>query len=640
MDELCKRDAVIISDGEMTFMETGYMAQKHVKTRGTGIKTLVSICLYSALLSQAFAQTPPDTNLTLRPGTLRSDAVSTLTLRSQQARGRARLWADKHGMPVICHLWDGTEMRLMDVQGNRPVYFSTLNHSAAIASGASLLSETLDFDLDGTGFTVGLWDQNMPLETHQEFQLSKSRIVHRELGDVSEHATNVAGTIGALGINLESAGMAPSVSIDAYDWENDLSEMASVAASFPREPDTLYVSNHSYGIASGWSYTNLSGNYGWHWMAEWEAEDSVETAFGQYGDRASILDAVAWDSPYYLAFIAAGNDRNDNPYQGASVYYPTYPGGDLVWRKKRIDAKCPKGDGRVKNGYDTLNAAASAKNTIAVGAVTQAASNGVRDFRDTEVSDYSAFGPADDGRVKPDLVAQGNSMDTTASGGNRAYARVSGTSFSCPSASGSAILLVQFFDRLFPGQAMRASTLKGLLLHTADDLMRPGPDYQTGWGLINVEAAAQTMRLHADHTPQGQLLVEAKLDETVTVATYHVTLEEPQGVTFTLCWTDRDGQPTAIHDSRLPRLVHDLDLRVVHGDTTYLPFTLDPLAPEKVAVPGDNVVDNVEQVVLNTTEPGTYTIEVSRKRSLTSPEQWYSLISDVPLIRTPKHPTR
>ncbi|MCP4449943.1 MAG: S8 family serine peptidase [Planctomycetes bacterium] len=617
------------------------MAQKDIEQPlGRWIRALALIWLCSGLYSFSFAQPQIDSNPRPRPDTLRSDVVSTLALRSERARARARLWADKHGMPVVCHQWDGTEMRLMDVQGNRPIYFSTLNHSAAIASGASLLSETLDFDLDGTGFTVGLWDQNMPFDTHQEFQLSGARVIPRELSKVSEHATNVAGTLGAVGVNLEAMGMAPGVSIDAYDWENDLSEMASVAASVPGEPGTLYVSNHSYGIASGWSYTNLSGSYGWHWMAEWDAEDSIEPAFGQYGARASILDGVAWDSPYYLAFIAAGNDRNDNPYSGASVYYPAYPGGDLIWQKKRLDAKCPRGDGRVKNGYDTLNGAASAKNTIAVGAVTQAASNGVRDFTHTEVSAYSAFGPTDDGRVKPDLVAQGNSMDTTASDGNRAYARVSGTSFSCPSASGSAILLVQFYDRLFPGQAMRASTLKGLLLHTADDLMRPGPDYQTGWGLMNVEAAAQLMRLHESHIPQGWILVEAKLDETVMMGEYHVTLEVPRNVTFTLCWTDRGSQPTALHDSRFPRLVHDLDLRVYRGDKTYLPFVLDPLAPEEVAVPGDNVVDNVEQIVLDTLEPGTYTIEVSRKRTLTSPEQWYSLISDVPLVPTPRHHSR
>ncbi len=604
----------------------------------TTARALLFLCL--ALASSSSAQIQVDAPHGLRPDTLRSDVVSSLTLRSEQARMRARLWALKYGMPVTCRLWDGTGMQLMDVQGTRPVYFSTLNHSAAIASGATLLSETLEFDLDGTGHTVGLWDQNMPLDAHQEFQLSGSRVMHLELGDVSEHATNVAGTIGAMGVNVEATGMAPSVYIDAYDWDDDLSEMASVAAAFPGEPNTIYVSNHSYGVASGWSYTNLSGNYGWHWMAEWEAEESIEPAFGQYGDRAAILDAVAWNAPYYLAFVAAGNDRNDNPDQGASVYYPVYPGDDLVWRKKRFDLKCPPGDGRVKNGYDTINGSASGKNIVAVGAVTLAVKRGVRDLSHTEVSSYAAFGPTDDGRVKPDLVAQGDSMDTTASGGRRAYARVSGTSFSCPSASGSAILLVQFYDRLFPGQAMRASTLKGLLLHTADDLARPGPDYQTGWGLINVEAAAQVIRSHADTAPPGQYLVEAKLDETRTVAAYHVTLENPQGVAFTLCWTDRGAQPTARHDRRTPRLIHDLDLRVYHGNKTHLPFTLDPLQPPKAAAPGDNVVDNVEQIVLDTTEPGTYTIEVSRKRSLTTPDQWYSLISDVPLIKTPKHQTR
>ncbi|NQV32021.1 MAG: S8 family serine peptidase, partial [Phycisphaeraceae bacterium] len=222
---------------------------------------------------------------------------------------------------------------------------------------------------------------------------------------------------------------------------------------------------------------------------------------------------------------------------------------------------------------------------------------------------------------------------------DRAYARVTGTSFSCPSASGSAILLVQFYDRLFPGEAMRASTLKGLLLHTADDLMDPGPDYQTGWGLINVEAAAQVMRLHAD-AAEGQFLIESSLDRTPIMHEYHVVLDDPQGVTFTLCWTDPDARPSTLHDSSRSFLTHDLDLRVFKDDTVFLPFTLDPLQPRKDAVPGDNVVDNVEQIVLNTSEPGSYTIEVSRKYSLITPVQWYSLISDVPLIRTTRHAPR
>jgi hypothetical protein len=62
---------------------------------------------------------------------------------------------------------------------------------------------------------------------------------------------------------------------------------------------------------------------------------------------------------------------------------------------------------------------------------------------------------------------------------------MSGTSMATPSAAGSAHLLVHLFHTLFTNQVMRASTLKALLIHTADDKGNAGPDYEYGWGLIN-----------------------------------------------------------------------------------------------------------------------------------------------------------
>jgi len=44
---------------------------------------------------------------------------------------------------------------------------------------------------------------------------------------------------------------------------------------------------------------------------------------------------------------------------------------------------------------------------------------------------------------------------------------------------------------------MRSSTLKGLVLHTADDAGNAGPDYIYGWGLLNMEKAAKVI-LNAD----------------------------------------------------------------------------------------------------------------------------------------------
>jgi len=607
------------------------MQEKHGKLLGFVMTTLGLLYFLFALPCHASLQHEGRAFPGQRRHKQKSERISSLASKSERARTRARLWAQAQGMPVVSRMWRGTEMQLMDVLGNRPVYFTTFNHHAAIASGAAMLQDTLDFDLDGTGFTIGLWDQNMPLDSHQEFQSDHARITLWDAPDISDHSTNVAGTLGAVGIDLNAMGMAPNVHIDAYNWEHDLSEMTAVAASGPNEPDTIYVSNHSYGMSSGWAYTDLSGDTGWHWMAEWDNAASVEPVFGQYGERTSELDELTWHAPYYLPFMSAGNDRNDNPDKGVKVYYPTYRRGKLVWKNKKYDNQCPLGDGRMHDGYDTLHSSAVAKNVLTVGAVAQTLLKGVRNITHTEVTVYSAFGPTDDGRVKPDLVAQGNSLYTTSAGSKKAYGRASGTSLSCPSASGSAMLLVQYYDRLFKGQAMRASTLKGLLLHTADDLLAPGPDYQTGWGLINVQASAELLRLHSQDSA-SPYIIEADLSEMQAAHTYDVVLDNPNGVTFTLCWTDPNAQPTEKHDDNTSTLIHDLDLRVLGSNMMYLPYTLNPMEPEKEAVPGDNVLDNVEQIVLKARAPGLYTIQITRKHILTTPVQWYSLISDVPLL--------
>ncbi len=48
--------------------------------------------------------------------------------------------------------------------------------------------------------------------------------------------------------------------LDAYDWDDDESEMAAAAAA------GLKVSQHSYGLVTGWAYGDWSGNSGWHWF--------------------------------------------------------------------------------------------------------------------------------------------------------------------------------------------------------------------------------------------------------------------------------------------------------------------------------------------------------------------------------------
>ena len=84
-----------------------------------------------------------------------------------------------------------------------------------------------------------------------------------------------------------------------------------------------------------------------------------------------------------------------------------------------------------------------------------------------------------------------------------------------PNAAGSASLLVELYAKLFDGGAMRASTLKGLIIHTADDLGNPGPDYSYGWGLMNAKAAADHIQRHSDNVVNNRIVEQS---DTATIS--------------------------------------------------------------------------------------------------------------------------
>jgi|GEM_PF-2133856 len=573
------------------------------------------------------------------PG-VRTAVVNRLSEQSRLAKEYAESWASIHGVTTRFEV-DGVAFELMRIEDGRPIYYRTLNENAAISTAADLVRNKAPYNLNGEGLTIGLWDAGMPRKTHQEFQNLPSRITWQDDGSsVAEdaHSTHVAGTLGAWGKDAKAMGMAPSVEIGVHDWNADASEMAAWGASYPGEPNKIYLSNHSYGPALGWVRGQLSsGKLVWVWLPLWNGNSSgwwgmVEPCFGQYGADAADYDEVAFLAPYYLIFVAAGNERADNPTEGETVYYST----DGVYaRSIRYAADtCPLGDGKAKAGYDTIHPAGVAKNVVTVGAVTDAVRNGVRDLNGVDVTASSSWGPADDGRVKPDVVADGQEVYSTTSGGDDQYAVMSGTSMACANASGSAVLLVQYYGRLFPGKAMRASTLKGLILHTADDLGDPGPDYRSGWGLLNVEAAAALIREHAQ---QGKRIVEAALTSLQGVDAYQVSCDGARPLRVTLCWTDPAGTKRGAHahDDRKPCLVNDLDLRIIRPDgTTVFPYVLDVTHPEKPATQGDNRVDNVEQVYIPAPSPGAYTLQITHKADLAGGQQWYSLVSSLPVERS------
>ena len=77
-------------------------------------------------------------------------------------------------------------------------------------------------------------------------------------------------------------------------------------------------------------------------------------------------------------------------------------------------------------------------------------------------------------------------------------------------------------------------------------------------------------------------------------------------------------------------MVNNLDLKITNGSTTYYPWKLNPLLPvNKATQNSDNDVDNIEKVHIYNAQPGTYTIQVTHKGTLTGGSQEYSMIGNV-----------
>ncbi|MHC4911377.1 MAG: S8 family serine peptidase [Planctomycetota bacterium] len=580
------------------------------------------IFIFAGLLANVPAYSKPVVNLS--DPTLRQQAVQALAAESRRRRAAAWEMAQNQGW-VPKQLTNDRIFELMAIRGGRIYFYRTCNINAAISVGADLIRNTPPYYLNGAGLTVGIWDGGAARATHQELL---GRVAVLDGASYHSHSTHVAGTIGAAGVVASALGMAPSVLIDCYEWNNDLAEMTSRAMSYPNEPGKIQLSNHSYTYICGWETGDFSGNYGPHWFGTWGGRES--DLFGMYDPEVVTWDELCYNAPYYLPVKASGNDRDQQaPSEGTTFWYQKEVGPWIRWRSKQYDPTAdPYDDGWDNGGFDTITLLGVAKNILTVGAVHDAVSGGVRDTSQAAMSGFAGWGPTDDGRIKPDIVTNGIWLYSPIADSDSSYDSWSGTSMATPGAVGAAMLLVEHYGELFPGQAMRSSTLRALIIHTADDLGSPGPDYKFGWGLINTHAAAEQITDHYDFSDANKI-VEGLLDDVNTVAVH--TFESGTGtpINVTLCWTDPPAAGATNLDDQTPRLVNDLDLRLTepNGSTTYYPFVLNPASPGDTATTADNTLDNVEQVIISSPNvPGNYTAEVTYKATLTNGHQYYSLI--------------
>lgn len=461
------------------------------------------------------------------------------------------------------------------------------------------------YGLDGAGIPVAVFDAGWVDWDHPDLA---GRVFHdpsltswrpgQPIGDVTEkqsHATHMAGIIAGSGVgNAAATGTAPAATIYSYRESYSYLDINQVVVSQSK----LY----------GWRLINHSYGNGWPCADPWLEPCKSSPSWDSYIQDARNADAWAYENGVLSVFSAGNNGLLKNEETG--------------WES---------------DNWSTTYSGAVGKNVIATCAASQ--SNYIERF---SIKLDSSKGPSSDGRIKPDLCAEGAGASangpawTTELGGG--YATTAATSPAAAQVTGIVALLQQAYRDLRGRDANLPPALaKGLLIHTATDMVEdnsfrwlnqmwasnatPGPDYTTGWGFPDARAAVDVL--------QAPSLIGTGSIAPGLVQEFDVKVPANAALKVTLIWTD---PPAAVGAARA--LVNDLDLRVTNLATAELfyPWVLDKAAPMKAAKRGVNKVDNVEQITLHNDKSSeqTYRINVKGTTVPLGPQQFF-LLSSAPL---------
>lgn len=522
--------------------------------------------------------------------------------------------AKQRNMPIEGENEDGTSfvLRRYDEETDALIYVGTFekkqNSNTSffnnVTTGSSLQTanaKPLHTDnIIGAGMIVGVWDGGAGLPNHLAFQGGRYQIKNNANNGADaegkDHAAHVAGTVGAAAFGDGRAkGFAYGATIHAYNGINQY-DIAPMIAAAGATTNTMYVSNHSYGLY-------------------YEGSPVTSSIFGQYNVDAKEYDEVANNAPYYTIVFAAGNDRGK--------------------------AAVPQKSG----GKDLLSQAGVSKNTVVV-----AATRGTEDFSGITgltsvqnvggvgpfIANYSSYGPTDDFRIKPDIAAKGgqdyvNDLVLSVGDANTAAtASMQGTSMAAPAVTGVFTLWQGHYKSVFDTY-MRSASVRALMAHTAREAgPATGPDFMFGWGLIDADKGRQII---------DQAEVNTAIFEEIDLPQgsnfdYDFTYDGVDPLIVTIAWNDPAGTVTSQTDLNLKKLVNDLDLRLINTDnnTVYYPWSLvqnwniTPTSTNIAVRNVDNARDNIEKIEPVNAVAGNYNVQVTHKGNLSGGNQNFSII--------------
>lgn len=374
---------------------------------------------------------------------------------SRERAAALRLRAERDGIPTRATSGSGSTMALTGIdEEGEGIYATTLDAGAADGSGADELWPAASWNftnvatgnptvinptgssglaLSGTGEVLRQWEAGGGAKTtHGSLT---GRVTQVDFGDLDgdglldfddhTHATGVASQMMAAPLSLlaqvgmevwdlgsQMRGVAYDAALRSF-YLNDLtSEIPTEAAGDPANSvPPMVMGNFSFGTAAGWLNFGVSSPE-WHWFGPPAATATEDFKFGAYlGSTVTdigpqVIDSVAQDAPTSLLVFAAGNDGNQGPGTAPGTYFL---GAGTTSTSTAVRDYIDGDDG----GYDSLSPTSVAKNTLTVGSVSDIAWDGASpaavDVSSSPLlSSFSSFGPTDDGRIKPEVVAPGS----------------------------------------------------------------------------------------------------------------------------------------------------------------------------------------------------------------------------------------
>ncbi len=387
----------------------------------------------------------------------------------------------------------------------------------------------------------------------------RGRVTDFTTTDVGTHGDMTAGIAGGCG-NISQKGVGMATGADLFLFDID---------GNPHFVDAVpnYI---TYGIEI------TSTSYG-------------EGCGGYYTYTAEEIDQQIFDNNTFFHCFSAGNRGLD----GCNEVYGIFADEDMTRY------------GNITGGRK------AGKNTIAVGNVH---------YNDS-LRVTSSCGPTHDGRIKPDIVAPGQGNLST--GQNNTYQVGGGTSAASPVIAGSAAMMYEAYQQQYDGNSPASGLIKAMMLCSAEDLGRRGPDYEHGWGRIHLERALEVLE-------EEQFLTESI--EHAHQDFHQIIIPEQIGqARIMVYWTDPAGSTMASK-----ALVNDIDISLQGGEGQfYLPSVLSHAAHYDSltlpAYPGYDHVNNMEEIIIDNPQAGAYTLRVKGHLIPEGPQEYhvvYAFVKD------------